>query len=62
MTASPTVTGTATGTWTPLPSATPAEGEVVRFSLPDLRIYQRPGGPIIGNLLPSQKVTILYGK
>lgn len=62
MTASPTVTGTATSTWTPLPSATPAEGEVVRFSLPDLRIYQRPGGPIIGNLLPSQKVTILYGK
>ena len=62
MTASPTVTGTATSTWTPLPSATPAEGEIVRFSLPDLKIYQRPGGPIIGNLLPGQKVTILYGK
>ncbi len=64
-TASPTVTLTATNTWTPLPSATPtetptpAEGEIVRFSLLDLKIYQRPGGPIIGNLLPGQKVTIL---
>jgi len=67
-TASPTITLTATGTYTPLPSATPTatptpgEGEIVRFSLPDLKIYQTPGGPGIGNLLPGQKVTILYGK
>ncbi|MCE5209050.1 MAG: DUF389 domain-containing protein [Chloroflexi bacterium] len=68
ITASPTVTMTATNTQTPLPSTTPsatptpANGEIVRFSLPGLKIYQRPGGPAIGNLLPGQKVTILYGK
>jgi uncharacterized hydrophobic protein (TIGR00271 family) len=67
-TASPTVTLTATNTLTPLPSATPtstptpAQGEVGRYSLPELKIYQKPGGPIIGNLLPGQKVIILYGK
>jgi uncharacterized hydrophobic protein (TIGR00271 family) len=67
-TASPTNTMTATSTWTPLPSdtptvtATPAEGEIIWVKLPDLKIYQRPGGPPIGNLLPGQKVTILYGR
>jgi uncharacterized hydrophobic protein (TIGR00271 family) len=68
MTASPTATVTATNTWTPLPSATPTAtptpgtGEIVRFTIPELKIYQSPGGPVIGNLLPGQKVTILYGK
>ena len=67
-TASPTVTVTFTSTSTSLPSATatstntPSEGVVVRFGLPDLKIYQRPGGPVIGNLIPGQKITILYGK
>jgi uncharacterized hydrophobic protein (TIGR00271 family) len=66
-TASATVTITPTTTWTPLPTSTPtatptpASGEIVRYVLPDFKIYQRPGGPIIGNLLPGQKVTILYG-
>jgi uncharacterized hydrophobic protein (TIGR00271 family) len=74
LTASATVTNTATNTLTstpsstptstttPLPTPTPAEGEVIRFLLPDQRIYQRPGGPIIGYLFTGQKVTILYGK
>jgi uncharacterized hydrophobic protein (TIGR00271 family) len=64
----PTVTVTATSTITPLPSETststptPSLGEIIRFSLPELKIYQKPGGPVIGNLLPGQNVTILYGK
>lgn len=68
MTASPTVTVTSTSTSTSLPSATPtstntpAEGVVVRFVLPGLKIYQRPGGPVIGSLIPGQKITILYGR
>jgi uncharacterized hydrophobic protein (TIGR00271 family) len=67
-TAPPTVTVTATNTLTPLPTETststptPSSGEIIRFSLPELKIYQKPDGPIIGNLLPGQKVTILYGK
>jgi uncharacterized hydrophobic protein (TIGR00271 family) len=67
-TALPTVTATATSSLTPLPSPTststptPAEGEIVRYALPEPKIYQQPGGPVIGNLLPGQKVTILYGK
>jgi uncharacterized hydrophobic protein (TIGR00271 family) len=67
-TASPTVTLTSTSTLKPLPSATPtstptpAEGAIVRYILPEPKIYQKPGGPIIGNLLPGQKVIILYGK
>jgi uncharacterized hydrophobic protein (TIGR00271 family) len=74
LTTSPTVTNTATSTLTPIPSPTststpapsftptPSEGEIIRFSLPDQRIYQRPGGPIIGYLYAGQKVTILYGR
>jgi uncharacterized hydrophobic protein (TIGR00271 family) len=67
-TAPPTVTVTSTSTLTPLPSQTststptPSLAEIVRFSLPELKIYQKPDGPVIGNLLPGQKVTILYGK
>jgi uncharacterized hydrophobic protein (TIGR00271 family) len=67
-TATPTATLTLTSTLTPAPSATststptPAEGEIVRFVLPMLKIYQNPGGPVIGNLLPGQKVTIIYGR
>jgi uncharacterized hydrophobic protein (TIGR00271 family) len=68
MTASPTFTVTFTRTSTSLPTATatstnnPSEGVVVRFVLPGLKIYQRPGGPVIGSLIPGQKITILYGK
>ena len=67
-TSTSTATLTATSTLTPAPSATststptPALGEIARFALPELKIYQNPGGPVIGNLLPGQKVTILYGR
>ncbi|MCE1254867.1 MAG: DUF389 domain-containing protein [Anaerolineae bacterium] len=57
-TATPTSTPTATSTITPLPSLTPALGKIIRVSLPELRIFQDPGGPIIGNLSPSQKITV----
>ena len=30
--------------------------------MPDLKIYQRPGGPVIGSFIPGQKITILYGR
>jgi uncharacterized hydrophobic protein (TIGR00271 family) len=68
MTISPTPTTTAANTSTPLPSATPTAtptpgtGEITWYSFPGLKIYQEPGGPVIGNLYPGQKVTILYGK
>ncbi len=67
-TSTSTATETATSTLTPVPSATststptPSVGEIVRFALPELKIYQNPGGPVIGSLLPGQKVTILYGR
>jgi uncharacterized hydrophobic protein (TIGR00271 family) len=63
---SPTPTDTPPPTSTPLPSATrtetptPAMGEIVKFSLPDPKIYQTPGGPVIGNLLSGQKIIVLY--
>lgn len=66
-TASSTATATATSTWTPLPSATPtatptpAEGLITWIAIPNLSIYQWPGGPAIGLLFPGQKVTVLHG-
>jgi uncharacterized hydrophobic protein (TIGR00271 family) len=68
LTASATVTWTPTNSRTPLPTVTstatptPSDGVIVGFSLPEMNIYQRPGGPIIGYLYPGQKVTILFGK
>jgi len=68
MTASPTHTMTPSSTWTPRPSTTstvtltPSEGMIVRFLPPQRKLYQEPGGPIIGDLLNGQKVTILYGR
>jgi uncharacterized hydrophobic protein (TIGR00271 family) len=65
-TATSTLTFTPTFTLTPLPSLTPTETptpalvEVVSTVLPELRIYQTPGGPVIGILRPGQVVTILY--
>ncbi len=61
-TATSTITGTATNTATQLPTATPSDGEVVRFSLPSLRMYQNPGGPSIGYLNPGQKIYVLTGR
>lgn len=70
LTASATLTATATitpsATLTPSPTATstytptPAQAEVVVAQLPGLLIYQSPGGPPIGQLLPGQRITVLY--
>lgn len=57
-----TATGTATNTATPLPTSTPSDGQIVRFSLPSLRMYQNPGGPSIGYLNPGQKIFVLAGR
>lgn len=67
-TATPTRTTTLSPTPTSLPTATPTEtptpsrGVIIQVSIPELKIYQKPGGPVIGYLFPGQKVTILYGK
>jgi len=68
VTASLTRTMTPSSTWTQRPPATPTvtltpvEGEIVRFVLPQRKLYQSPGGPVIGDLLTGQKITILYGR
>ena len=63
-TASPTVTPTATPTMTSTPTLTPtpAMAEVVRTVLPILQLYQSPRGPVIGQLLPGQSLTVLYDR
>lgn len=58
ITPSPTPTNTPTLTYTPTPTL--ELGEIVTAHLPGLLIYQSPGGPIIGLLVPGQKITILY--
>jgi uncharacterized hydrophobic protein (TIGR00271 family) len=64
VTSSPTSTLVPTDTLTPYPSATPtpAEAVIVRFSLPVLKMYQEPDGPVIGNLYPGQKVSVFQNR
>jgi hypothetical protein len=57
-----TLTATSTSTFLPSITMTPGQGKISRIPFPDLKMYQNPGGPVIGNLLPGQEVTILYGK
>jgi uncharacterized hydrophobic protein (TIGR00271 family) len=63
---SPTATFilTATATFTVTPSTTPTPGlvQVVNTAIPQLRIYQSPGGPIIGQIRAGQVLTLLYGR
>lgn len=59
-TITPSATLTATKTRTPTP--TPADGKIIRFTLPEMKIYQYPGGPVIGNLYAGQVITVLYGR
>jgi uncharacterized hydrophobic protein (TIGR00271 family) len=67
-TSTPGPSPTSTSTPTPLPSATvtatptPGVGEIIRFTMPALKIYQEPGGPTIGTLHAGQTVSILYGR
>ncbi len=54
-----TSTHTPTSTATQVPTSTPAEGIIVRYALPEMKIYQSPGGPGIGTLRAGQKITAL---
>jgi uncharacterized hydrophobic protein (TIGR00271 family) len=56
----PTQTPTASVTPTQLPSPTPAGGAIQRLNLPAIKLYQQPGGPVIGSLYGGQKITVLY--
>jgi len=60
----PTFIPTATATFTFTPSATPTPGlvQVVNTLIPPLRLYQTPGGPVIGLIRSGQVLTLLYGK
>jgi uncharacterized hydrophobic protein (TIGR00271 family) len=60
----PTFIPTATVTSTVTPSATPTPGlvQIASTILPLLRIYQQPGGPVIGQIRAGQVLTLLYGR
>lgn len=65
---SPTFTPTSSPTSTPLPSATPTYtpepflAVLQSGTLPALRLYQEPGGPVIGTLYPRQQVTVINNR
>lgn len=59
-TSTPTPTATATATATS--TATPSGAEVWLHELPGLMLYQQPGGPIIGEIIVGEPITILYGR
>lgn len=63
-TATPTATATVTATATATPTATatalPAEVNLISANLPVLRLYQQPGGPVIGYLSFSRPIWRLY--
>ncbi len=62
---SPTFTPTSSPTSTPLPSATststpePFQAILQAGTLPAMRLYQVPGGPVIGTLYPRQQITVI---
>jgi uncharacterized hydrophobic protein (TIGR00271 family) len=64
-TATLTATSTATSTQTALPTltptltSTPAQARALLSSIPLMRIYQYPGGPVIGTLRQNQLLTIM---
>jgi uncharacterized hydrophobic protein (TIGR00271 family) len=55
---------TATATFTPTSTQTPTPGlvQVINANLPQLELYQSPGGPIIGQIRAGQTLTLLYGR
>jgi hypothetical protein len=57
-----TPTPTATATATPTSTRTPSGAEVWLHALPEMVLYQQPGGPIIGTIEVGQPITILYGR
>ena len=60
----PTIIPTSTPTRTPPPTLTSTPGlvEVMNASLPQLKLYQSPGGPEIGVIRARQTLTLLYGR
>jgi hypothetical protein len=64
-TSTKTMTPTATATQTPLPTltptltSTPAQARALISTIPLMRIYQYPGGPVIGTLTQNQLLTIM---
>ena len=60
-TETPTLTPTITSSPTSTATYTPALAQVYNIALPELRLYQSPGGPDIGVLRRGQTLTILYG-
>jgi hypothetical protein len=41
---------------------TPGLVQIAVTNLPPLRLYQTPGGPVIGQVRPGQVLTLLYGR
>lgn len=58
-----TLTSSATATFLPTstitPTLTPAQARVFMTGVPLLRLYQSPGGPVIGTLRSNQLLTVL---
>ncbi len=59
-TGTPTALPTATPTIAPTVTPLPAQAKVVVDFLPQLKIYQSPGGPQIGALYPGQILTVSH--
>ncbi len=62
-TATNTATSTLTPTMTPTATftSTPAVAQVNRTTVPDMSLYQWPGGPVIGVVRRGDELTVLYG-
>lgn len=60
----PTFVPSATSTLRSTPTFTPTPGlvQVMNTQLPLLRMYQSPGGPVIGVIRSGQVLTLLYGR
>lgn len=59
-TATPTTTLTITPSATPTATSLPQQVQVGPVTLPPLRIYQQPGGPVIGYIEPGKPIFRLY--
>ena len=60
----PSATSTRTPTPTSTPTSTPTPGlvQVVVTDIPPRRLYQTPGGAVIGQIRAGQMLTLLYGR
>ncbi len=59
ITPKPVPTATAVPTRTPVPTPTPGSGIITRYNLPDLKLYQEPGGPVISEIKPGQEIMVM---